>query len=67
MTTIKRDAALIRRSLIGKDGLLIGMNGSAMDVNRSPTNIFRELEDINHAAIQARRAETCACLQTTRI
>jgi hypothetical protein len=67
MATIERDAVLIRRSLTGKDSLLIGMNRLAIDVNCWPTNIFRELKDMHHAAIHACRAEICACRQTIRI
>jgi hypothetical protein len=49
------------------DRFLICINGSAMDMNCWPTNIFRELEDMHHATIRACRAEICACCQAIRI
>jgi hypothetical protein len=33
------------------DRFPIGINGSAMDVNCWPTNIFRELEDMHGGAV----------------
>jgi hypothetical protein len=54
-------------SAIGPSRFPIGIDGSAIDANRWPTNIFRELKDMHHATIRAYRAEIGACRQTIRI